>query len=151
MAGLKMLHVPYKGNSQATLDVMGGQGMLMFDQVSTSGPYVRAGRLRALGVSSRARSPLLPEVPTVSESGVPGYESMTFNGLMAPAGTPRELLARLNEEVGKAVRAPELRARFAERGVELVASASPEEFSAYVRVEIGKMTKLMQAAGIRPE
>jgi tripartite-type tricarboxylate transporter receptor subunit TctC len=151
MAGVKMLHVPYKGNSQAILDVMSGQVIWMFDQVSTSVPYIKAGRLKVLGVSSLQRSPLLPDVPTVSEAGVPGYESITFNGLSAPAGTPREILVRLNEEIGKAVRNPELRKRFAERGVELAASASPEEFTAYVRTEIEKMTKLMQAVGIKPE
>src|SRR5687768_4931848 len=86
MAGVKMLHVPYKGNSQAILDVMGGQVMMMFDQVSTSTPHIKAGKLHALGVSTRTRSPLLPDLPTIDEAGVRGYESFTFNGLMAPAG-----------------------------------------------------------------
>ena len=151
MAGVKMLHVPYKGNAQAILDVMGGQVMLMFDQVSTSTPHIKAGKLRALGVSTRTRSPLLPDLPTIDESGVPGYESVTFNGLMAPAGTPREALARLHDEVVKAVRNPELRRRAADRGVELAASASPDDFTAYVRAEHEKMTKLMRAVGIKPE
>ena len=151
MAGLRMLHVPYKGNSQAILDVMGGQVMMMFDQVSTSTPLIQAGKLRALGVSTRSRSPLLPELPTIHEAGVPGYESVTFNGLVAPAGTPREALARLHEEVAKAVRNPDLRKRSLDRGVELTVSASPEEFTAYLRAEHEKMAKLMRAAGIKPE
>jgi tripartite-type tricarboxylate transporter receptor subunit TctC len=151
MAGVKMLHVPYKGNSQAILDVMGGQVMMMFDQVSTSTPHIKAGKLRALGVSTRTRSPLLPDLPTIDEAGVRGYESFTFNGLMAPAGTPREALVRLHEEVVKAVRNPELRKRALERGVELTSSASPEEFTAYVRAEHANMSKLMRAAGIKPE
>jgi tripartite-type tricarboxylate transporter receptor subunit TctC len=151
MAGVKMLHVPYKGNSQAILDVMGGQVMMMFDQVSTSTPLIKAGKLRALGVSTRTRSPLLPDLPTIDEAGVRGYESFTFNGLMAPAGTPREALVRLHEEVVKAVRNPELRRRALERGVELTSSASPDEFTAYVRAEHAKMSKLMRAAGIKPE
>ncbi len=151
MAGVKMMHVPYKGNSQAILDVMGGQVMMMFDQVSTSTPLIQAGKLRALGVSTRARSPLLPEVPTIDEAGVPGYESFTFNGLVAPAGTPREVLARLHEEVSKAGRNAELRKLSLKRGVELMVSASPEEFTAYIRAEHEKMRKLMLAAGIKPE
>ena len=151
MAGLKMLHVPYKGNSQAILDVMGGQVMMMFDQVSTSTPHIKAGKLRALGVSTRTRSPLLPELPTIDEAGVPGYESFTFNGLMAPAGTPREALVRLHEEVVKAARNPDMRRRALERGVELTSSTSPDEFTQYVRAEHEKMGKLMREAGIKPE
>ena len=149
--GVKMLHVPYKGNSQAIIDVIGGQVMLMFDQVSTSAPYLKAGKLRALAVTSRKRSPLFPDLPTIDESGAPGYEDITFNGLMAPAGTPREILVRLNEEVAKAVRAPELHKRFLDRGVELTASASPEEFTAYVKAELEKKGKLVREAGIKLE
>jgi len=151
MAGVKMLHVPYKGNSQAILDIMGGQVMMMFDQVSTSTPHIKAGKLRALGVSTRARSPLLPEIPTIDESGVPGYESYTFNGLVAPAGTPREALARLHDEVAKASRNAELRNISIKRGVDLTVSESPEAFTAYIRAEYEKMGKIMKAAGIKPE
>jgi len=93
-AGLKMLHVPYKGNAQAVVDVISGQVTMMFDQISTSFPHVQAGKLRALGVTSRKRSPLLPAIPTIDESGVPGFEDITFNGLVAPAGTPRAILVR---------------------------------------------------------
>jgi tripartite-type tricarboxylate transporter receptor subunit TctC len=150
-AGVKMLHVPYKGNSQALVDVISGQVMMMYDQVSTSASHIKAGKLRALAVTSLKRSPLLPDVPTVDESGVPGYEDITFNGLMAPAGTPREILARLNEAVNSAVRAPDLRNRFLERGVELKASASPEEFTEHVRAEFEKKGRLVREAGIKPE
>ena len=150
-AGVKMLHVPYKGNSQALVDVIGGQVLMMYDQVSTSAPNIKAGKLRALAVTSRKRSPLLPDVPTVDESGLPGYEDITFNGLMAPAGTPREALVRLNEAVANAVRVPDLRNRFLERGIELTASASPEEFTAYVRAEIEKKSRLAREAGMKPE
>ena len=117
----------------------------------TSTPHIKAGKLRALGVSTRTRSPMLPDLPTIAEAGVPGYESVTFNGLMAPAGTPREALVRLHEEVVKAVRNPELRKRALERGVELTSSASPDEFTAYVRAEHDKMAKLMRTAGIKAE
>jgi tripartite-type tricarboxylate transporter receptor subunit TctC len=147
--GVKMLHVPYKGNSQALIDVLSGQVMLMFDQVSTSVSYIRAGKLRALAVTSRSRSPLFPELPTIDQSGAPGYEDITFNGLVAPAGTPREILARLNAEVAKVVRNPGLRNRFIERGVELTSSAAPEEFTAYIKAEADKKGRLVREAGIK--
>jgi len=150
-AGLKMLHVPYKGNAQALVDIMAGQVMMMYDQVSTSAPLVIAGKLRALAVTSRNRSSLFPGVPTVDEAGVKGYEAITFNGLLAPAGTPREVLARLNAEVAKAVAAPALRASFLERGVELVASGSHEEFTAYIRSEVAANAKLARNAGIKAQ
>jgi tripartite-type tricarboxylate transporter receptor subunit TctC len=150
-AGVKMLHVPYKGNSQALVDVISGQVAMMFDQVSTSAPQIKAGKLRALAVTSLKRSPLLPDVPTVDESGVPGYEDITFNGLVAPAGTPRAALVRLNQAVAKAVSERDLYNRFIERGVELKASASPEEFTEYVKAEFDKKSRLAREAGIRPE
>lgn len=150
-AHLQMLHVPYKGNAQAIVDVMSGEVTMMFDQVSTSLGYIKAGRLRALAVTSRKRSPLLPGVPTIDESGVPGYEDITFNGLMAPAGTPHAVLARLNAEVAKAVRVKVLRERFLERGVELTSSPSPESFTAYVKAEFYKKAKLARQAGIKPQ
>jgi tripartite-type tricarboxylate transporter receptor subunit TctC len=150
-AGIRMLHVPYKGNSQALVDLIGGQVSVMFDQVSTSAPQIKAGKVRALAVTSLARSPLLPEVPTVDESGLAGYEDITFNGLVAPAGTPHEILVRLNRAVAGAVSEPDLHKRFIERGIELKASASPEDFSAYIKAEFEKKKRLAQEAGIKPE
>jgi len=150
-AGIKMLHVPYKGNSQALVDVIGGQVAVMIDQVSTSAPQIRSGKLQALAVTSLKRSPLLPDVPTADESGVPGYEDITFNGIVAPAGTPREILVRLNQAIVKAVGTPELYQRFIERGVELKASASPEEFSGYIRAELEKKARLVREANIKAE
>jgi tripartite-type tricarboxylate transporter receptor subunit TctC len=147
--GIRMLHVPYKGNAQALIDVIGGQVMLMFDQVSTSEPHLKAGKLRGLAVSSRTRSPLFPNLPTIDEAGVPGFEDITFNGLMASAGTPREIRVRIQQEVAKAVAMPRLHDRFIERGVELKASASPEEFAAYVKTEFDKKAKLAKDANIR--
>ena len=150
-AGVKMLHVPYKGNAQAIIDVISGQVTMMFDQVSTSASHIRAGKLRALAVTSLKRSPLFPDLPTVDESGVRGFEDITFNGLVAPAGTPRDVLTRVQSEVAKVVRIPELRNRFLELGVELTASASPDEFMAYVKAEFVKKAKLAREAGIRME
>jgi tripartite-type tricarboxylate transporter receptor subunit TctC len=148
-AGLKMLHVPYKGNAQAIVDVISGQVTMMFDQVSTSSPHIRAGKLRGLAVTSLKRSALFPELPTIDESGMRGFEDITFNGLVAPAGTPREVLGRLNAEVAKAVAFPELRQRFIEFGVELTASASPEAFMTYIQAEFVKKAQLAREAGIR--
>jgi tripartite-type tricarboxylate transporter receptor subunit TctC len=150
-AGIRMLHVPYKGNSQALVDVIGGQIALMFDQVSTSAPQIKGGKVRALAVTSLKRSPLLPDVPTIDESGLSGFEDITFNGLVAPAGTPPEILMRLNRAVAGAVSEADLHKRFIERGVELKASASPEEFSEHIRAEFEKKKRLAQEAGIKPE
>jgi tripartite-type tricarboxylate transporter receptor subunit TctC len=150
-AGIKMLHVPYKGNSQALIDVIGGQVAMMFDQVSTSAPQIKGGKVRPLAVTSLARSPLLPEVPTVDESGLAGFEDITFNGLVAPARTPHEVLVRLNRAVASAVSGTDLHKRFIERGIELKASGSPEEFADYIRAEFDKKKRLAQEAGIKPE
>jgi tripartite-type tricarboxylate transporter receptor subunit TctC len=146
--GLKMLHVPYKGNAQAIVDIIAGQVMMMYDQVSTSAPLVKAGKLRALAVTSSTRSNLFPDLPTISEAGVKGYEAITFNGLLAPAGTPRDALTRLQSEVAKAVAAPAMRNSFLERGVELTASKSPDEFSGYIRSEVAANATLARNAGI---
>ena len=150
-AGLKMLHVPYKGNAQSIVDVIAGHVAIMFDQVSTSGPQIKAGKLRGLAVTSRKRSPLFPDIPTLDESAMPGFEDITFNGLIAPAGTPREILNRLNAEIGKAVRTPSVRDRFLELGVELTSSPSPEDFRAYIKAEFDKKARLAREAGIKLE
>ena len=149
--GIQMLHVPYKGNSQSIVDVMAGNVAVMFDQIGTSIPYIRAGKLRALAVTSRARSPLLPQLPTVDESGAKGFEDITFIGFAVAAGTPRDILLRLNSEVSKAVRTQSLRDRFQDAGVELASSATPEEFSAQIKTEIDKKSWLIREAGIKME
>ncbi len=147
--GVKMLHVPYKGNAQAIIDVIGGQVMLMIDQISTSEAHIKSGKLRALGVTSLKRSPLFPDLPTIDESGAPGYEDITFNGWVAPTGTPREIVVRLNQEIAKVVRIPVLHSRYLEHGVELKASASPEAFAAQIKAEFEKKAKLAREAGIK--
>jgi len=150
-AGLTMLHVPYKGNAQALVDIIAGQIMMMYDQVSTSHPHVKAGKLKALAVTSSTRSNLFPELPTIDEAGVKGYEAITFNGLLAPAGTSREVLSRLQGEVAKVVAAPALRNNFLERGVALTASGSPDEFTAYIRNKVAANAKLARNAGIKAQ
>ena len=151
MTGVKLLHVTYKGNAQAIVDVMGGQVAMMFDQVSTSAGHVKGGKLRALGVTTKTRSPVLPEVPTLHEQGLTDFEDVTWNGLVAPAGTPRDVLARLHSEIAKAVAKEDFRKKYLERGIELVASGSPQEFSAYVKSEAEAFVKLVREAGIKVE
>jgi tripartite-type tricarboxylate transporter receptor subunit TctC len=148
-AGIKLMHIPYKGNAPATTDLVGGQIMLMFDQVSTSAAYIKAGRLRALAVTSTKRSPLFPDLPTIDESGVKGFHDTTFNGLMAPAGTPRDILEKLRTEVVRAVAVQSLRDRFDNLGIPLVASASLDEYNAFIRSNVEDFAKLAKTAGIK--
>jgi tripartite-type tricarboxylate transporter receptor subunit TctC len=150
-AGLKMLNIFYKGNAQAIVDVISGQTQLMFDQVSTAMAHVRSGKVRPLAVTSNTRSALFPEVPTIAESGYPGYEDVTLNMLLAPAGTPKEIVQRLHAELVKAYAQPAMVAQFAERGIDLVASPSPEEFGQLIRSEVARLGKLANEVGIKAE
>ena len=143
--------MPYKGNAQSIVDVVGGQVAMMFDQVSTSVSQISAGKLRPLGVTTLTRSLILPNVPTLDESGLRGYDDVTFNGVMAPAGTPREIVARLHAEIARAWRSPALQKRFGDRGIELAASASPDEFAVWIRSEVARYVKLAREAGIKAE
>lgn len=147
-AGIKLMHVPYKGNAPATTDLVGGQIMLMFDQVSTSAQYVQAGRLRAIAVTTKKRSPVFPDVPTIDEAGVKGFEDSTFNGIVAPAGTPRDILEKIRAETAKAVAVPALKERFDKIGIPLIASNSLDEFNAYLRRHVEDFAKLAKTAGI---
>jgi tripartite-type tricarboxylate transporter receptor subunit TctC len=149
--GVKLLQVSYKGNAQAIVDVMGGQVSMMFDQVSTSAGHVKGGKLRALAVTSKERSQVLPEVPTLQELGFTDFDDVTWNGIVAPAGTPREIVATLHAAIVKGLSNPEMRKRYGERGIELTSSASPEEFTRYVRSEADAFLKLVQDAGIKVE
>jgi tripartite-type tricarboxylate transporter receptor subunit TctC len=151
MTGTKLLHITYKGNAQALVDVMGGQVAMMFDQVSTSGAHVKGGKLRALGVTTKNRSAVLPDVPTLHEQGLTDFEDVTWNGIVAPKGTPPEILGRLNSEVNRVMKSEEFRRKYLERGIEMVASRSPQEFSAYVKSEADGFAKLVQEAGIKVE
>jgi tripartite-type tricarboxylate transporter receptor subunit TctC len=150
-AGIKMLNVFYKGNSQSVIDVISGQTQLMYDQIGTAMAHVKAGKLRPLAVTSINRSPLFPEVPTIAELGYPGYEDVTLNMLLAPAGTPRDILVRLQAEVAKAYAKTELLAKFAERGIELVASPTPEAFALMVKSEVDRLRKVAREANIKAE
>ena len=147
-AGIRMINVQYKGAAPAVVDLVGGHVMLRFDQVTTSLSFIRSGKLRALGVTTRTRSVVLPDVPTIAESGLKDFHDSTFNGIMAPAGTPREAIGRLHGEIAKAVTAPELRGKFLEQGIELVASSTPEEFAVFLRKQVDEFAKLAQQAGM---
>ena len=148
-AGIRMLHVQYKGAAPAVVDLVGGHVMLRFDQVTTSLPFINAGKLRALAVTTLKRSPVLPQVPTLDESALPGFSDSTFNGLVAPAGTPRPIVERLREAVAKGVGAPDVRNRFLEQGIELVASSAPDEFAAFLRKQADEFAALAREAGMK--
>ena len=151
MAGLDMVHVPYKGSAPALTDVIGGQVNLMFDAGVSALPQVRAGKLRALAVTSAKRSSSAPELPTVAEAAnLPGYEATIWFGLVAPAGTPRDIVTRLSQELAKVAQQPALRERFAPQGVELSAT-TPEEFAAIIKSEIPKWGKVLRDANVAPE
>jgi len=149
MTGTRMLHVPFRGGGAMAIGVMSGQGSVGVLSILASIPHVRSGRVRALGVTSTARSSSAPEVPAIAET-VPGYEALQWYGLMAPAGTPREIVARLHKETVALLRNPEVRARLTQDGADIIGN-SPEEFSASLRVEMVKWAKVAKAAGIKPE
>jgi tripartite-type tricarboxylate transporter receptor subunit TctC len=146
MAGIDMLHVPYKGSAPALTDLIGGQVNLMFDNLPSSLPHIKAGKLRALAVTSGKRSPALPDVPTIAEAGLPGFEASSWFGVFAPAGTPKEIITRLNMEIVKALTSPELKERLAAQGAEAVGN-SPEQFAAHIRSETAKWAKVVKASG----
>ncbi len=150
LAGIEMLHVPYKGTGPGVVDVLAGQVKVMTPNVLTALPHIKAGKLRALAVTSGRRSDALPEVPTIAEAGVPGYESVQWYGVLAPADTPREIVQRLYTEIAKSLRAGDVRERLAADGAEPVGS-TPEQFAAFIRAEIDKWARVAKAAGIRPE
>jgi tripartite-type tricarboxylate transporter receptor subunit TctC len=150
MAGVRIVRIPYNGDGPAIIDLLGGQVPMKFDNLSTSLPHVRAGQLRPLGVTSATRSALLPAVPAISET-VAGFQASIFNGMLAPAGTPPDILARVHAEIVKFTMAPEIRARFASQGVELQSSTTPGQFTAYIKTEYTRLAKVLDDAGISPE
>jgi tripartite-type tricarboxylate transporter receptor subunit TctC len=150
MAKIDLVHIPYKGSAPGVVDLLAGQVAVMTPNVLTALPHIKSGRLRALAVTSAKRSEALPEVPTIAESGLPGYDSVQWYGVLAPAGTPREIVARLHAEIARALRAPDVRERLAADGAEPVGS-SPEEFAAFIKSEIDKWARVASAAGIRAE
>lgn len=151
-AGIDVVHIPYKGNAPALNDLLGGQVAAMFSNVVTAIPHVKAGRLRPLGVSSLQRSRLAPDIPTIAESGFPGFEVIAWFGVMVPAGTPKEMVSRLNSEILGALESQEVQGRFLGLGVELVpAVKTPEQFREFLKADIAKWAEMIRESGIRSD
>lgn len=145
-----MVHIPYRGSGPALLDLVAGQTNVMFDAFGSSGPFIKAGKLRALAVTTAKRSPSIPELPTVAESGLPGYEAMPWLGLVAPAGTPQAVVDRLHREVIEVLKDPEIQVRFKGWGLDIIGN-TPSEFSAFLRRDIDQWTKVISSAKIKAE
>jgi tripartite-type tricarboxylate transporter receptor subunit TctC len=148
MAGVDIVHVPHKGSDQARTAVLGAQVHMMFDAITTMAGQARAGKVRALGTSGKARSAITPELPTVAEAGVPGYEATIWLGLMAPAGTPRPVLEKLNAEVNKIVNAPEVKEAWGKQGAQPM-GMTIDEFDRFLRADVQKWAKLVKATGMK--
>lgn len=150
MTGVDIVHVPYKGSGPAVIDLLGGQVQMMFDNLPSSAPQIKAGKLRPLGVTSKERSPTLPDVPTIAEAGVPGYEALSWFGVLVPAGTPEAIVAKLRDEIAEALADPAMRERFAELGAVPVGD-TPAEFADFISAETAKWAKVVAEAGIKLE
>jgi len=150
MAGVDMLHIPYKGGQPAIADLLAGQVSIYIPVLPSVVQLTKAGRLRLLAVTGAKRSPAMPDVPTVAESGLPGFEASNWFGLMAPAGTPPEIVTRLNAEAAKALQAPEVREKLAALGFE-IQSSTPQEFATLLKSETEKWAKVIKASGARAE
>ncbi len=150
MAGVRMTHIPYKGAAPAVVDLMAGHVSLMFDNMSSALPNIKATRVRALAVTTLKRSPLLPQLPTISDAGLRGFDIATWFGIFAPAGAPPDIVARLNGEIVRILHTPEMKERLALLGAEPIGN-KPDEFAAFVRAEIPKYAKVIQASGARAD
>ena len=146
MAGIKMSHVPYKGSAPALTDVMSGQVDVMFDTTLSAMPFVKAGKLKALGLTSPVRSPAAPDVPTIAESGLPGYEVFAWNGVFVPTGTPKAVVQQLNDQIRKAMLLPQVKDKFSAQGF-AASWNSPENFGVFVKNEVDKWSRTVKASG----
>ena len=147
-AGVDMTHVPYKGSAPALTDLIGGQVQVMFDNLPSSLPQIKAGKLRAIAVTSAQRAPALPDIPTIAESGLPGFEATSWFGIVAPTGTPPAIIARINADVNQWLQSPEAREKLLAQGA-LAAGGTPEQFAAYIRAETEKWAKVVKASGAK--
>ena len=146
LAGVQIAHVPYKGSAPALTDLIGGQVQIMFDNLPSALPHIKGGKLRALAVTSSKRAPALPDLPTIAESGVAGFEASSWFGILAPAATPRDIVQRINAEANKALHAPDMREKLLAQGAEAVGN-SPEFFADYIRSETVKWAKVVKDSG----
>lgn len=149
-AGIQLVHIPYKGAAPALMDVVAGNAHLYFTSAMSAQPFVPAGRLRMVAVASAKRSPSLPNVPTVAEAGFPDFDVSSWWGVVAPAGTPREVITRLHGEILRVIGLPETRTKIGEQGADIVTS-TPEQFAAYIRGETAKWARLIREVGVKPE
>jgi tripartite-type tricarboxylate transporter receptor subunit TctC len=149
-AGVDLTHLVYKGSAPALTDLIGGQVQAMFDNLPNALPHVKAGKLRALAVTTAARSPLAPLLPTLAEAGVPGYDVEVWFGIVAPARTPKDVIAKLNTEINRVLALPEVRGRFAEQGVRVI-GGPPERLGAHLQKEMAKWAQVVKVAGVRIE
>ena len=150
MAGVDIVHVPYKGSAPAVTGTVAGEAQVLFDVINTSGPHMKAGRLKALAVGTPNRSPVLPDAPSIAESGVPGFDATVFFGWLAPASTPRAIIDRLHREIVQALAAPEIAGKLRGMGSELVGN-TPEQFGEQIVAEVAKWQKLVRDRGLRFE
>ena len=150
ISGARFTHIPYKGSGQALTDLMGGQVNLHFDQITSAASHIQGGKLRALLVTAPQRVPMLPDVPTATEAGYPSFEATNVTGLIAPAGTPREIVDKLNAAVQKIIAQPAIRAKFADIGAQTT-GGTPEQFGAYIREDLAKWTRIVKDANVRVE
>ncbi len=148
MAGVSILHVPYKGSSGARVDVLGGQVDMMFDAVTTMSDFIRAGKVRALGTTGKTRSAILPDVPTIAEAGVPGYETVIWLGLLAPRNTPPAIVNKLNAQISKIVSNPDVRAAWAKQGA-VPMTMTPAEFTRFLNDDIAKWAHIVKISGAK--
>jgi tripartite-type tricarboxylate transporter receptor subunit TctC len=148
MAGVKLVHVPYKGSPQAVTDLLAGRVQVMFSPASTVLQHIKAGTLKGLASTGSERTSAMPELPTIAESGLAGFETSVWFGLLAPAATPREVVERLNRETARVLAGPDIKAQFAVQGIDTM-SATPEQFAATVRQETAKWARVVQASGAR--
>jgi tripartite-type tricarboxylate transporter receptor subunit TctC len=146
MAGIEMVHIPYKGSAPASIDLISGRLQTMFNAVAIAMPFVKGGKMRAIGISTQARSPLVPDVPTISESGVPGFEVLTWHGICAPSKTPKPVLKTLNTAIVQAVQHPQTRQHLGSIGADVVGSTQ-EEFEKFIKSELAKWSKIIKASG----
>jgi tripartite-type tricarboxylate transporter receptor subunit TctC len=150
MTKTEITHIPYRGTSPAVTDLIAGQIQMIITGVPPTLNFVKTGKLRALAVATSKRLPLLPDLPTISEAGVPGYEATQWYGVLAPAGTPKPIVAKLNAEMAKAIKGPDVREKLAADAAEPVGN-SPEEFGAFIKKEIARWAPVIKASGARPE
>jgi tripartite-type tricarboxylate transporter receptor subunit TctC len=150
MAKIDMVHVPYKGNAPAFTDVIGGQVSLIFPTMPSAMPFIKSGKLRPIAVTSAKRSPAAPDIPTIAESGLPGYEATSWYGILAPARTPPQIVARLHEVLVSVIGAPDMKDKLAAQGLDPVAN-TPQQFAAVIKSEIAKWAQVVKASGAKPE